>query len=229
MGVRLGRLPATAFRQSKAFEVRPRCPLLSAWLRYGELAVREAEYPDFSKQAFEAALDEARLLTIEPPEVFQPRLVELCRDAGVALVFTPDLPKTRVSAAVRWLTPRRPLIQLGLRYKTDDHLWFSFFHESVHVLRHGKKMVFLETNGMPDDAEREADRVAGDVLIPPREYAQFCKGTPQYSKAAIVTFARHIGIAPGIVVGRLQHDNLIPFTHCNGLKQHFEWSEAAAS
>ncbi|MBW4557417.1 MAG: hypothetical protein KME59_16035 [Trichormus sp. ATA11-4-KO1] len=37
-------------------------------------------------------------------------------------------------------------------------------------------------------------------------------------------FATEIGIAPGIVVGRLQHDKVLPPSHCNDLKQRWEWS-----
>lgn len=32
-----------------------------------------------------------------------------------------------------------------------------------------------------------------------------------------------IDIAPGIVVGRLQHDQVLPSSHCNDLKQRWEW------
>ncbi len=35
---------------------------------------------------------------------------------------------------------------LSLRYKTNDQLWFSLFHEAGHILRHGKKKIFLEFN-----------------------------------------------------------------------------------
>jgi Zn-dependent peptidase ImmA (M78 family) len=38
----------------------------------------------------------------------------------------------------RWLTPAKALIQLSFRYQTDDHLWFTLFHEIAHVLRHDK-------------------------------------------------------------------------------------------
>jgi Zn-dependent peptidase ImmA (M78 family) len=64
---------------------------------------------------------------------------ELCAGAGVAVVFVPALPKTGVSGATRWINSNKALIQLSLRYRTDDHLWFTFFHEAGHILLHGKK------------------------------------------------------------------------------------------
>ena len=44
----------------------------------------------------------------------------------------------------------------------------------------------------------------------------------------IVQKATELGVAPGIVVGRLQHEKLIPYTHLNGLKQTFCFKEEAA-
>ncbi|WP_406447582.1 hypothetical protein OHB14_61770 [Streptomyces sp. NBC_01613] len=35
----------------------------------------------------------------------------------------------------------------------------------------------------------------------------------------IKTFAHEAGIAPGIIVGRLQHDGALPWTHGNNLKR----------
>lgn len=218
------RLPAVAFRQSKSYEVDQFA--LSAWLRFGEVQAQRMDCAEYDKDVFRQSLVEARQLTIEEPEVFQPALIDLCCKAGVALVFTPDLPKTRVHAAVRWLGPRRALIQLGLRYKTDDQLWFSFFHEAAHIVRHGKKLEFLETNGLSDEAEVEADNAAADMLVPASAYRDFA-ATRSFSKAGIRSFAESVGVAPGIVVGRLQHDGCLPYDHCNDLKRHLEWAERA--
>jgi hypothetical protein len=43
--------------------------------------------------------------------------------------------------------------------------------------------------------------------------------------APIETFAQKIKIAAGIVVGRLQHDKLLPNSHGNSLKVFFRWSD----
>lgn len=215
-----GKLPAIAFRRTKTQDIDRHA--LSAWLRYGEIQAQRIDAPDYDRPSFENALKIARDLTTKHPDEFQPRLTDLCRVAGVALVFTPDLPRTRVFAATRWQSPRRPLIQLGLRYKTDDHLWFSFFHEAIHILRHSKKAFFLECGTVDSDAELEADRVAADLLIPPKVYTELVSNPP-YSKIKIRQFATDIGIAPGIVVGRLQHDGHLPHSHCNDLKRRYSW------
>lgn len=53
--------------------------------------------------------------------------------------------------------------------------------------------------------EEEAERYAGDMLIPPNEYKAFLQKAAFYPKE-IRAFAKSIGIHPGIIVGRLQHD-----------------------
>jgi hypothetical protein len=120
---------------------------------------------------------------------------------------------TRACGATRWLNPQKALIQLSLRHKTDDHLWFAFFHESGHILLHGKRDVFLEGKGVAAvedlEKEEEANKFAADILIPPIELKRFLASGQQRTKVGIEQFAAEIGIAPGIVVGRLQHDGIL--------------------
>lgn len=214
--------PPAAFRASAAFTRDPGA--VAAWLRKGELEARAISTGPYDAARFRATLDEARALTDQPPEVFCRELPSACAKAGVAVTFVRELPRLRTSGATRWLSPTKALIQLSLRYKTDDHLWFTFFHEAAHILLHGKRDVFLEDDGGKTDKEQAADRFAADLLIAPQAYKAFVADRVLFSKAEIGGFARSIGIAPGIVVGRLQHDGRLPVTHCNDLKRHFKWA-----
>lgn len=207
------------YRQTKRFETCAEA--VSAWLRQGEIEGQAISCAPFNKARFLEVLREARSLTTEQPKVFQPRLVELCASAGVAVVFVPELPRTGLWGSTRWLTTDIALIQLSLRYKTNDHLWFTFFHEAGHVLLHGKKDVFLEGKGMDDGKEAEANRFSADFLIPQAEHTKFLKQRPSLSR--IREFADHLGIAPGIVVGRLQHDKEIGPDIGNQLKSRYQW------
>jgi addiction module HigA family antidote len=211
------------FRKSEAFEVDNGA--LLAWLRKGELEGKTIRCSPYNEKKFRSCLYAIRELTVELPEIFQERLVDLCADCGVAVVFVPELPKTRVSGATRWLTANKAMIQLSLRYRSNDHLWFSFFHEAGHIIKHGKKMIFLEGNELEMDKEKEeeANHFASDFLIPRQEYAHFVK-QGSFSKINIRHFASQLGVAPGIVVGRLQHDKHLPESHCNDLKIGLRWA-----
>lgn len=213
---------AVAYRQHGKQQIFPEA--ISAWLRQGEIEAAAIKCQPYEKPRFRAALDEARGLASEPdPSEFVPALRALCASAGVAVVLVPGLPKTGLSGATRWLNPDKALIQLSLRYKSNDHLWFTFFHEAAHILLHGKKELFLEgLDGIDEAKEHEANVFARDRLIPPREFASFVR-LADFSQEAIRRFAESIGIAPGIVVGRLQHERRLPHSHCNALKIFYDW------
>jgi len=210
-----------AYRQTQRFESCAES--VSAWLRKGEIEAIKIQCPSFNIRRFQEVLDIIRELTVEAPNVFQDRLIELCASAGVALVFVPELPKIGVYGATRWLGDKA-VIQLSLRYKSNDHLWFTFFHEAGHIIKHGRKEIFIEGNGLDEQKEKEADAFARDRLIPPAEFRQFLLSWDGRSLAPVKAFAKKIKIASGIVVGRLQYDKHLPNSHGNKLKVFFEWS-----
>ena len=198
---------------------------MSAWLRKGEIESLKFGAADFDAEHW-AILVHIRKLTHNLPPDFSRILIEDCRKAGVKVVFVPELPKTCAWGATRWLSTNNALIQLSLRYKTDDHLWFTFFHEAGHLLLHGKRDVFVESEETAKNQEEsEANEFARNFLTPETDYRNFCR-LHSLSCAAISRFAFELGIAPGIVVGRLQHDKLLPRAQCNHLKKHFTWKNA---
>jgi HTH-type transcriptional regulator/antitoxin HigA len=211
---------ACAFRTSKTYEAKPKA--LAAWLRLGEIAAQGIYSEPYDRKRLQDALPSLRALTRENADVFAERLRVICAPCGVAVVFIPELPSSMASGVARWLTPAKALVQLSLRYRADDHLWFTFFHEIGHILRHGKTDVWIEAASDPDNPrEAEADAFARDTLIP-RAAAE--KLATLQTLNDVQGFADSIGIAPGIVVGRLQHDQLWPYSKGNQLKRPLSFS-----
>lgn len=216
-----------AYRHSPSFRSKPEA--LATWLRLGELEAEKQDCPDYNRKAFVASLQEIRSFTVMNPEAALAEAQRGCNDAGVALARVEALPRAAVSGAAWWLSPKKPVIALSLRHRTDDHLWFSFFHEAAHILLHSKKQVFVEgdrhrtageMSGAQDpqqDQEAEANRWAADFLAPPKSWRRFVakfRGT----KAEVREFGEELTVAPGIIVGRLQHEGHLPHSHLNGLK-----------
>lgn len=215
--------PIAAFKASEKFGKDKGA--VSAWLRHGEKAADDIGCAEYSKAEFKQVLRELRSLTNEPdPDVFVPVLVNACARAGVAVVIAPSPKGCPVSGATRWLSPGKALLMLSLRHKTNDHLWFAFFHEAAHLLLHGKKMTFLEFNGFESDLEAEADNFAKDWLISPRDAKELPYLEATY--ASVTAFANEIGVAPAIVVGRMQNEGFLPWTHLNKLKVRYKWSHS---
>jgi HTH-type transcriptional regulator / antitoxin HigA len=216
--------PKTAFRRSGVFEASPHAT--AAWLRWGEIAAADVPTEPFSHERLVEVLVEARAMTREEP--FSEVIHELRNDlasCGVVLVLTPELEGTRASGAARWLSAEQALIQLSLRYKSDDQFWFSLFHEAGHlIVDRSVEFVDAETGADADldEAERRADEWARDALVPPLSYEEFVdKG--RFDAAAVREFANAQGISPGIVVGRLQRDKHVPYGRLNALKRKLVW------
>lgn len=212
-----------AYRRSKAFESSQHAIL--AWLRMAELVADKIETEPFNKKMFESNLLKIRALTPKEPKQFNQKVKELCREAGVALVLISELPKTRLCGATRWLGRNKALLALSLRYKSDDHFWFSFFHEAGHIVLHDKSMVFIDPDKkLVDRLEDQANRFAQNILVPKEDYDDFVEEGAFRAKN-IIEFSQAIGIAPGIIVGMLQHNDLIDYSWHNQLKRKFKLVE----
>lgn len=217
--------PASSFRASPAFKLRSEA--IAVWLRWGEIQADGIECGAFDAKRFRQALQKIRHLTNDEPFfVTLERVRALCAECGVVLVVTPELNGAPVSGAARWLAADRALVQLSLRHKSDDQFWFSFFHEAGHVLSSRGRRDYIDavTAGTEenDDAEAEANRFARNELIPPDEYDAFLANR-NCTTASVRTFARELGIAPGIVVGRLHRDKKLDPSELNGLKKAIRW------
>lgn len=209
-----------AARMTNAFS--PDIPALTVWLREGELTARALDTAPFNARVFETVVREAAAMTVDDIQDSVPALQAMCAEAGVVLILVPELPKIRCSGVSRWLSADKALIQLCLRYKTADQLWFSFFHEACHILRHSKKRTYVAYLNQESPEELEADEFAANSLIRPEVWADFIAfGRP--TKVAVLEFATAHNIAPGIVVGRLQHERIVPFAQMNDLKVPLAW------
>ena len=93
----------------------------------------------FSKKKLIANMEKMRELTKKEPELYSKKLIELCAECGVVLIYTHALKNTHVNGATRWIRPDKALVQLSLLYSYADIFWFTFFHELGHILKHKKK------------------------------------------------------------------------------------------
>lgn len=213
---------AAAYRTSPAFAMK--AGAVAAWLRRGETEAEGSAYPAFDKAKLRAAVPAFKALcAVAEPPVFLPRLSALCADCGVALVVAPTPRGCPASGATRMIGGYA-LLMLSFRYRSDDHFWFTFFHEVAHLVLHGTKPTFLEGLEPEGDgsSEREADAWAANALVPRTSAARLPGLAP--TEEAIRDFAREAGVPPGIVVGRMQHDGILGWrTDLNRLKVRYAW------
>jgi HTH-type transcriptional regulator/antitoxin HigA len=213
-----------SFRKSEG--TSDRMPVLSAWLRQGEILAQAAAGGEFDATTFSQNLQTIRSFTRETPPTFVSKMKTLCAEAGVIFELVPELPGLGVSGVMRWFHGR-PLIQQSLLFKTNDNFWFTFFHEAKHVLQMRKKQIFIEGGkSQPEDIKREeeANRFAGEILIPGDAWETFVR-KGHFECERIRTFARSIAIHPGIVAGRLLKEGRVDYSKPQAkLRAKFEWA-----
>ena len=98
--------------------------------------------------------------------------------------------------------------------QTGRFFQFTFFHEAGHILLHSKKDIFLETQDYPDQdriKENEADAFAILWTLTEDEETMIRAEFP-LTRAKIVEFAGKFNTHPAVIIGRLQHKQLISYS-----------------
>jgi HTH-type transcriptional regulator/antitoxin HigA len=194
--------PQASFKRSQHYKIDPY--LTALWLRLGEV---EASSLLEGAPAYDAA--QLRLAAEELPNLTREDVAEgfrkaqrLLLDAGVALVFVPEIDSTRISGVSKWLSGR-PMIAVTSRYRRSDSFWFTILHEVAHVLLHPKRGTYVDFEGNANDdedaQESAANAFAEDALLP-RKYrsAVISAKTPE----ELIQLASQIGRSPSVVAGQ---------------------------
>jgi HTH-type transcriptional regulator/antitoxin HigA len=203
---------AASFRLSKAkiFDK----PSQVAWLKIIEKNAKLIDCADFKMDKFKKALDGLRAFLRRPSKVSG--IPEYLAKYGVRLVFEKAFRNTHIDGAVFYLN-KKPVISLSLAKDRIDNFWFSLMHEIGHIiLNHNTTFIDFFEEGWEASAspqERSANNFAESWLINKSDYSNFIKTSgPKFSKNNIFGFAHSLSIHPGLVIGRLQKDNLIPYS-----------------
>ncbi len=198
---------------------------LAAWLERGKYLANNTKTKKFSRKVLKSYIPLFKKMTNRKPENFYKDLKKKLAKCGIAFVIVPFLTETYAHGAIKWLSPEKALIQLSLRYKYADIFWFSFFHEIGHLLLHSKKETFIEYDSkVQKEVEKEADNFAADVLIPKKKYEIFIRNN-NFTEKSVIKFAKNLNINPGIVVGRLQHDEIVDYSQFNFLRKKYSWKQ----
>ena len=177
---------------------------LMAWAQEARIKARNIQTASINIKGLTSVLNDIRNMTVLSPKEFCPKIKKYLADCGIALVFLPHLEGSFLQGVTA-------------RGKDADKFWFSLFHELAHiVLGH-----VGQTNGTSEDDEKEADRWSGDTLIDSKDFEDF-RRNGDYSESQVLQFAKAQGIAPGIIVGRMQLEGMIKYSMLNNLKEKYE-------
>jgi HTH-type transcriptional regulator/antitoxin HigA len=194
-----------------------------AWLRRAEMLAAEQKPGPWSPQYLQPLVAELLTLTERAADVAQVQTV-MAR-WGVRFVLLRPLEKTNLDGAAFWLD-QGPAVTLTLRYDRIDSFWFTLLHEAAHLME-GEAMPHVDRleNGEEgtvanelDPTEKRANRLAADWLVPAAPFKQFVAATqPHFSRARILALAAEQRRHPGIVLGRLQREHLVPWKNLRSM------------
>lgn len=189
---------------------------LIAWAQQARLEARNMNTQPINMKRLSDIIPTIREMTLQKPEGFCQVLQSLMASCGIALIFLPHIGGSFLHGAT-FVDGNKIVMGLTVRGKDADRFWFSLFHEIAHVLEGHINKPF----GADEQDEHDADVFARDTLIPMEVFQAFVS-KQEFNASSISQFASQIRIAPGIVVGRLQKENYIPYDRCNKLKEKYE-------
>jgi addiction module HigA family antidote len=197
-----------------------------AWIQTAINFSNKIETKPYNAEKLKSYLPEIRSMTVQSPEVFLPRMREIFAECGVAFVLLPNLKNSGVNGAVKWINDERVVLAMNNRRLDADIFWFSLFHEIKHVLQRKIKTTFVsygekEMIEVNKQLEEDADNFATNYLIPISALRRFAP-SKYTTDAEIIAFAKAIGIHPGIVAGRLQHEGILMPNRCSKFKEKYD-------
>jgi HTH-type transcriptional regulator/antitoxin HigA len=137
---------------------------------------------------------------------------EYLKKYGIILVIESHFPKTYLDGAAILINKDNPIIGLTLRFNRLDNFWFTLMHELAHVGLHYEQDVTVfydEIEGIKipdiDDKEKEADKLAGEALVPANKW-EVSPARLIPSVMAAKSLARELGVHIAIVAGKIRHE-----------------------
>ncbi len=207
-------------------ENKPNTFLQNVWLSVAIKQAKATVSRPYDEESFCKALKNIGHLTKEKPEEFLPYLRRCLEESGVTLVYVPYLKNTGIYGASCWIErkdgSKSPLIALSNRGARADVFWFSFAHESAHVLmRHTRNLMLSSDDTMESQIEHEADDIGKSMLIDLKSWRQFSEFSKHHTSKGITDFAKKVGVDPCIVVGWLaKEDSNTYYIHKNFVKYY---------
>ncbi len=186
-----------------------------AWLMQASHMARRLNARTYGLSTLEVAMPKLRKYAAKPESAA--KIPIALAEFGVRLVVVEDLPRTRIDGAAFFLDgdQGKPVIALSMRLDRMESFWHTLGHELRHIINRDplsldSALVGENRERLVSEMERKADLEAASWLVPESEIKSFAlRAKPWFAKESIIPFAGRMGVHPCIVVGRLQHADII--------------------
>lgn len=211
-----------AFRISGKIAVDP--DILGAWICMCQADSSERKLSrKFDKAKMEKLIRSLKQI-MKNHEDPQPELVDLFADYGIDFSVAPNFKGAPIQGYLAKKNDENYQMVLTIRGASADIFWFSLFHELGHIANGdmGKQKSYIDGENISGERENAADEFARNALIDPVDYDLFIQKN-DFGIRAIEEFADSQEVPEYIVIGRLQHEEKIPWTRFAKYKLTYKW------
>ena len=209
------KVPGIVYR--KASSSIPSDYALAMWAQKARIEARSIKTDPIDIKLLKQSIHKIRALSVTEPSCFENEITTLLAKCGIALVFLPHIKGSFLHGAT-FADGNHIVVGLTLRGCYADKFWFSLFHELGHIICGHISSITDDT----ESNEEDANIFAQNTLIPNIQYDEFIRRR-NFSQNDITYFSSLIGIAPWIVLGRLQKENYVPYSYFSSLKVKYEF------
>lgn len=196
----------------------------NAWISLAEQEARKMSCCEFNKNMIISNIPYLKSLTLKDPKTMSEELTSFLSQCGIKLVILPFLSGSNTSGVTKWI-PNENCVMVAVNDcgKDADRIWFSIFHELGHAIKNHKRHMTISYSkeNVQDEEEIEANNFASNSLLNKNDYEEFVN-RKDYTINSIFSFANKEGVAPFIVIGRLQKDKLIGWDMYQNYKPKYQ-------
>lgn len=140
-----------------------------AWIQTAINLAKELKTEPYQAEKLRARLPKLKEMQLPHSEISLAEMQAVFAECGVAFVVLPQLKKSGVNGAVKWVSSDRVVLAMNKEETDENRFRFLLFHEIKHVLQQKVKTVFVHTTvaemqSLNAELEEEADRFAMKYL-----------------------------------------------------------------
>ncbi|NJB82050.1 HigA family addiction module antitoxin [Wenyingzhuangia aestuarii] len=182
---------------------------LVAWSLLAEYKAEKQNVPSFDKNTLSKVVNELKDVFYKNKKTIS-STKKILNKYGIKFLVLDRPTKTHADGKSFVSSCGNPVIVMSLKYKRLDNFAFTLLHELFHVYHHlySEKYYSKELSDSEIDLmELEADRYSRNALIPYDLWMDFIYGNDSFNDDIIYEFSDIYRIHPGIIRGRVCHEN----------------------
>lgn len=221
-------VPSGAFRVSKRAGIDN--TIMGAWLRLCQI-IGDNDNTDvrpFDSNKINQLISELKDIMLGEETNIPQKLPVVMAKYGIKFNVVKNFRGAPVQGYISQSRKNEYEMVLTIRGAFADIFWFSVFHEIGHIVNGDitKASNFIDVLNFNQELmtrEIAADQFAKNALLNPISYNAFVNNA-DFSIQAILKYAKSQNVKPYIVIGRLQKENIIPYSWYSYYKVRYKWS-----